>query len=98
MRTRLLGLVVLAMAAAAIRMLYVEAHLAPLHPPTVLEFLLAAVGFLAASAGSALVLAGRAVFEPYDWPSLAYSPWRAMFRPRIPRDRRPSAGSRRRAR
>lgn len=60
---RLAGLGLIALGAFAIRLLYRRMYLPPQHEASVAEFVLAAIGFLGASFGSALAALGRHIHD-----------------------------------
>lgn len=57
------GILLIAAGLLSLRMLHHRIDLAPLHDATLLEFLLAAFGFLSLSSGSTLVCLGAHIFD-----------------------------------
>lgn len=65
---RLAGLLGVIIAALALSRLYALVHALPLHEATPFEMLLAALGFVGMSAGSALLVLGRHIFDQIELP------------------------------
>ncbi|MBI0530264.1 hypothetical protein [Sphingomonas sp. TX0522] len=60
---RVTGLLSITVGVAALWQLYTLVHLPPHHEASAIELVLAAIGFLGMSAGSALVALGRHIFD-----------------------------------
>jgi hypothetical protein len=67
-RTRLQGLVLLALCALALRLIFRLVQTPPAHPPSMPELALGLIAVVNGMFGAACVLVGPALFRPYVWP------------------------------
>jgi hypothetical protein len=68
MKTRLQGIVLLALCALALRLVFVLVQAPPAHQASLAELALGLAAVLSGMSGAAFTLVGRALFRPYAWP------------------------------
>ena len=61
---RIGGLLLLALGACAIKLLYAQVHALPAHEASLLEMVIGALGFLGLSVGGVLATLGRHIYDP----------------------------------